>query len=494
MLLRNLVQDLEFDILSGDLNIEVSSITYDSRKVLDNSIFIAITGFSVDGHSFIETAINSGAKTIIVEKDVHIDSDIAILKVKDSRNALAKISATFFDNPTKKLNMIGVTGTNGKTSVTYLLKAIYDKANKDTGIIGTNGSIIKNKLIKNKNTTPESLDLQQLFTDMIRVNTTDCIMEVSSHSLSLDRVAYCDFNIGIFTNLTPDHLELHNSMEEYFRAKAKLFYLTNDYNIINVDDPYGKRLAEEVKNLPATLITYGIDNKSDIYATDIEYYADSVSYIANTPGGSIRVKINIPGIIYVYNSLAAIACAYSNNIDLKDIQEGINSVTGIKGRFEIVPTNKDFTVIIDFAHTEDGLEKALTTIKQFAKGRIILVFGVYAAPGEKGSDKRWGMGKVAAKYADLAIVTSDNPKDQDPISIIDEIVKSIKANSGTYTAIVDRKEAIKHAIEISQKDDIIFIAGKGHETTQIIGSEEIPFNESEIVTETINNSENIKIG
>lgn len=491
--LLKLVNNLEFDIICGDLNIEITSIAYDSRKAEKNSVFVAIPGFSVDGHNFINMAINNGAKVIIVEKNIPIDSKVTVLKVKDSRNALAKISNNFYDNPTEKINMIGVTGTNGKTSVTYLLKSIYDKDNRNTGLIGTNGSIIKDKHIKNKNTTPESLDLQQLFSHMLEVDTSDCIMEVSSHSLSLDRVAYCDFNIGIFTNLSPDHLELHNSMEEYYKAKAKLFHLTKDYNIINVDEPYGERLAHEVKNIGPDLITYGVTNEADIYATNIEYSSDSVSYTVNTPKGSIDIKVNIPGIIYVYNSLAAIACAYCNNIDLNIIKEGIASVTGIKGRFEIVPTSKDFTVIIDFAHTEDGLEKALTTIKQFAKGRIILVFGVYAAAGEKGSDKRWGMGKVAAKHSDLAIVTSDNPKDQNPIAIIEEIVESIKIHDGEYAAVVDRKKAIKHAIEISRKDDIIFIAGKGHETTQIIGSEEIPFNESEIVAETIKGSDGIKI-
>lgn len=493
MLLSKLIKNLEYTLTSGSLEVEISSIAYDSRRVAENSIFVAVTGFSVDGHKFIDMAIKNGAKAIVVEKDICVETDVTIIKVKDTRNVLAKLSALFFDNPTSKFNLIGVTGTNGKTSVTYILKAIYDRANRTTGLIGTNGTIIKNQSIKNKNTTPESLDLQQLFSNMVAANTSDCIMEVSSHSLSLDRVAYSNFNVGIFTNLTPDHLELHKSMEEYFRAKAKLFYLSTDFNIINVDDPYGKRLADEVSNLNTKLITYGINNEADIYASNIEYSSDSVTYIANTPKGQILIKVNIPGVIYVYNSLAAIACAYCNNISLKDIQTGISSVKGIKGRFEIVPTNKDFTVIIDFAHTEDGLQKALTTVKQFAKGRIILVFGVYAAPGEEGSDKRWGMGKVAAEYADIAIVTSDNPKEQDPVSIIEDIVESIKVHNGEFKAIVDRKEAIKYAIGISQKDDIIFIAGKGHETTQIIGTEEIPFNEKEIVTETIKNSGEIKI-
>lgn len=493
MLLTTLIKDLEFNIIKGDLSIDISGIAYDSREVMKNGVFVAMSGFKMDGHDFIQQAITMGANTIVLEKDIPIKEDVTVLKVGDSRKALAKIASNFYNKPTEKLNMVGITGTNGKTSTTYFIKSIFDCANKSTGLIGTIGTMIDNKIMQNKNTTPESLNLQGIFNNMLKANTENCIMEVSSHSLSLNRVAYCDFNTGIFTNLSPDHLELHNSMEEYFNAKAELFKMTRDYNIINVDDEYGRRLIERVKNYDTKLITYGIENEADIYATNIRYSGDCTKYTLNTPKGSIEITVNIPGDIYVYNSLGAIACAYCNDIDLKVIQKGIEELKNIKGRFEVIYKDQDYKIIVDFAHTEDGLQKALTTIKPFTKGRVIVVFGVYAAPGELGRDKRRAMGKVAAKYSDFAVVTSDNPKEQDPNLIIQEIVQAIKEENGKHIAIIDRKEAIKYAISISNKDDVILLAGKGHETSQAIGKEDVPFNETEIVTEIIRNTREAKI-
>lgn len=483
MRLASIVKDLDFDLVKGDLNIEVEAVAFDSREVIQNSVFVAISGFTVDGHNFIPKAISLGANVIIVEKDVQVDEAVTVLKVKDTRDALALLSSNFYDMPTNKLNMIGITGTNGKTSISYFMKSILKQAGQHVGIIGTIGTMIGDQLKKNKNTTPESLYLQQIFADMVKSDISHCVMEVSSHALSLKRVAYSRFHTGIFTNLTPDHLELHNSMEEYFEAKALLFDLTTDYNIINVDDPYGQRLIDKVKHYTTKLITYGIDNKADVYATDIRYSIDSTVFKVHTPSGSIEIKVNLPGKIYVLNSLAAIACAYCNGIDLEIIKEGIQAVEAIKGRMEVVYKDQDNLVIVDFAHTEDSLEKALLTLRPYAKGRIILVFGVYAAAGELGHDKRISMGKVAAEHADFSVVTSDNPKDQDPDAIIAEIIASMDEAGGSYKAIVDRKEAIEYALSISRKNDIVLITGKGHETTQVIGKTEIPFNEAEIVNE-----------
>ncbi len=485
MLLASIVRGLDFVKIKGDLEIEVSNIAYDSREVMDNSIFVAISGYTVDGHQFIEKAIEMGATTIIIEKDVSIKNNVTVLKVSDSRKALAKISSNYYYNPTKKLDLVGITGTNGKTSTAYFIKSIYEQADKSVGLIGTIGTIIDNKIIKNKNTTPESLNLQQIFYKMVKSNIKHCIMEVSSHALCLNRVAYSSYNTNIFTNLSPDHLELHKNMDNYYHAKAKLFEITKDYNIINIDDEYGRKLAEKIINNDAKLITYGIVNNADIYASDIHYSAEFTTYDLHTPTGNIAIKVNLPGMIYVYNSLAAIACAYSNNISFEDIQKGIAAIDRIKGRFEVVYKDNDYKIIIDFAHTEDGLVKALTTLRSFSKGRIILVFGVYAAVGEQGREKRRAMGKIAANFSDFAIVTSDNPKEQDPLLIIEEIVEAIEEEKGYYKAIVDREEAITYALEMSKKDDTILIAGKGHETTQIIGDKEIPFNEAEIVAEFI---------
>ncbi|OIK09670.1 UDP-N-acetylmuramoyl-L-alanyl-D-glutamate--2,6-diaminopimelate ligase [Bacillus sp. MUM 116] len=487
MLLTDVVKDLEFEPIKGDLDREVNSIAYDSREVVENGLFVAISGFKVDGHGFIEKAIEMGATTIIVEKDVWVEDYVTILKVADSRKALACVSANFYQNPTEKFNLIGITGTNGKTSITYFLKSIFEEAQKSVGLIGTIGTVIDNKLMKNQNTTPESLNLQKIFTDMVDAGTDDCIMEVSSHALSLNRVAYCNFNTGIFTNLTPDHLELHHNMEDYFQAKALLFDMTQDYNIINNDDPCGKRLIDKIKDYDTTLITYGMDSDSDIYASEIRYFADYTLYTVNTPKGNIEVRVNIPGDIYVYNSLAAIACAYCHNIDLKVIQKGISDLEGIKGRMEVVFKDKDYKIVIDFAHTEDGLEKALTSLRPYTKGKLIVVFGVYAPDDKIGKLKRRAMGKVAAKYADLVIVTSDNPKDLDPNFIIDEIVEGVEEENGDFKVFVDRLEAIQYAIHVSTEEDTILIAGKGHETAQIVGKKEIPFNEAEIVKETLRN-------
>ncbi|NDI35170.1 UDP-N-acetylmuramoyl-L-alanyl-D-glutamate--2,6-diaminopimelate ligase [Chengkuizengella sediminis] len=487
MLLSSALQDLNFVKIKGDTNIEINAVAYDSREVIENSIFVAISGFAVDGHTFIQKAIDMGATAIIVEKDLNIEGNITVLKVNNSRTALARISSNFYHRPTEKLNIVGITGTNGKTSISYFLKSIFEHAERSVGLIGTIGTMINNNVEKNKNTTPESLNLQQIFSKMTKVETDHCIMEVSSHALNLNRVAYSHFNTAIFTNLSPDHLELHHDMEEYFEAKAKLFELAKDYNIINVDDEYGKRLIQIVQNYDAKLLTYGIENTADIYASDIKYSANGSTYMVHTPKGCIEIKVNLPGVIYVYNSLAAIACAYSNQIPLEIIKEGIHKLEGIKGRFEIVYQKNNYKIVIDFAHTEDALKNALLTLKQHAKGRIIVVFGVYADAGESGTDKRKAMGQVAAKYADFSIVTSDNPKDQDPDLIIQDIVQAIEKESGsdTYDAVIDRKEAIKYAIDISEKDDIILIAGKGHETSQIIGKTEIPFNESEIVLDIL---------
>lgn len=486
MLLTKIIKDLDYIEIVGDLNKEISKIAYDSREIVDNGVFVAISGFTVDGHKFIDTAIQNGAKTIILEKDINIDNaEITTIKVKDSRSALAKISSNYYNNPTERINMIGLTGTNGKTSTSFLVKSIFEQANKPIGLIGTMGSIVGYKVMETKNTTPESLNLQNMFSEMENIATKNCIMEVSSHALSLSRVASCDFNIGVFTNLSPDHLELHHDMEEYFYAKAKLFEMTKDYNIINIDDEYGRRLISEIKNPNAKTVTYGIENKADIYATDICYSAESTKYTVITPKGNMEININLPGAIYVYNSLAAIACAYYNDIEFEDIQKGIELVKDIKGRFEIVYREKDFKVIVDFAHTEDSLEKTLKTIRPFAKGRIILVFGVYAPGGKEGESKRKGMGRVAAEYADFSVVTSDNPKNYNPDLIIEDIIKTIQEYSKNYKAVVDRKEAIEYAIRMSNEDDVILIAGKGHETSQIINGVEIPFNEAEIVAQTI---------
>lgn len=490
MLLNTLLTDVPYDLLQGSLNKNIQSITYDSREVKANSVFVAITGFSQDGHQYIHKAIELGATVILVEKNVTcVDfPDVTFLKVANTRKALALLSANLYDHPGDSMELIGITGTNGKTSTTYLLKSILEQAEQTHALIGTTGVFINDQKIDAKTTTPttpESLELQQILCEMKNACVSTCMMEVSSHALHLHRVDGLHYDIGVFMNLTPDHLEMHKTMEDYFQAKAMLFDLTSKYNIINVDDPYGKRLVEKLTQHQAKTITFGIHNEADIYPSSIEYSLEKTTFTVHTPTESAKMTIHIPGEIYVYNSLAAIASALSAGIPMKMIQKGLAQVKQIKGRLEVAYSSNDLNVVIDFAHTEDSLKNALQTLKPHVKGKLILVFGVYADMSKSGEDKRLGMGTIAAKYADFSIVTSDNPKLNDPEKILHEVSQAVQANNGSYKAILDRKKAIEYAIEISEKNDMILIAGKGHETTQVIGTKEIPFNEKEIVLDAI---------
>lgn len=479
--LQNLLNGIDYEFIKKGSSTNVENISFDSRSIKKNGLFIAIKGFEVDGHNFINDAIKNGANTLIVSDDINTSIDVNIIKVNNTREILSKLSANYYSDPTEKLNLIGITGTNGKTSIAYFIKSIFEKANKKIGLIGTNEINLNNKIIKSKNTTPEALDLQRIFKEALNLEIGHMVMEVSSHALELKRVdSNTKFNIGIYTNLSPDHLELHGSMDNYFKAKLKLFYLTNDFNIINIDDEYGEKIVNKANEFKSKLITYGIDNKADIRAEILQITKEFsiVKVIAFNDEFSLR--INIPSKIYIYNALAAIACGYALNMDLNSIKLGIESVSGIRGRIEEVKINKDYKVFIDFAHTEDGLKNILNTVRTFTENRIILVFGVYGSAGSK----RVKMGKVASEYADFSIITSDNPKREDPLKIIDEI--SVEMDDKKFKKIIDRKEAIHYALSIARKGDIVLLAGKGHESTQKIGDKEIPFSERDIVLEYSN--------
>lgn len=481
MKLSELINKANILDIKGPLDIEIDKVVYDSRNITKGSVFIAISGFKVDGHDFIDDVIRSGAKAIVVEKDIDA-KDVTVIKVKNTRYALAEISSRFYENPSSKLNLIGITGTNAKTTTTYLIQSIFESANKKTGIVGTIGNIIDGKLFKTNNTTPQSLELQQTFNQMVDAKMDSCIMEVSSHALELDRVSFSDFEVGIFTNLSVDHLDFHKNLENYFDAKLKLFYMTKKYNIINADDEYGMRIIDKIKDRETPLITYGIQNESDIYATDIEYHLDGVEFKLHTPKGSTDIKVKIPGEFSVYNSLAAAACAFVYDISLNDIKDGLETIEGVKGRFEVVSNEDDFVVIVDFAHTPDALEKVLKSVRDFAKGRIVVVFG---AGGDRDSSKRAIMGEVVGKYADFSIVTSDNPRTEDPKKIIGDILLGTKSVTDKYISITDRKEAIEYAIKNKEKNDIILLTGKGHENYIIIGEEKLSFDEREVVKNAI---------
>ena len=481
MNLKDLINEENILDVKGTLDIDVENIVYDSRYANKGSVFVAIKGFTVDGHDYIEEVVKKGVRALVVEEDISIE-DVTIVKVKDSRNILASMSVKFYDHPSSKLDLIGVTGTNAKTTTTYLMQSIFESVNKKTGIVGTIGNIIDGKMFKTNNTTPQSLELQETFNNMVKAQVDTCFMEVSSHALDLDRVTYSDFQVGIFTNLSVEHLDFHKNLENYFEAKLKLFSMTTKFNIINIDDEYGKKIIDKIKHIETPLITYGIKNDADIYATDIVYHLDGVDFKLNTPRGEIDLKMNIPGEFSVYNGLTAAACAYAYDISLEDIKKGLESIEGVKGRFEVVTSEKDFVVIIDFAHTPDALEKVLESVKEFAKGRIVVVFG---AGGDRDATKRAPMGEAVGKYADMSIVTSDNPRTEDPEKIIEDILIGTKNVTDKYVAIRDRKQAIKYAIENKQENDIILLAGKGHETYTIVGDEKLPFDERKIVEDIL---------
>lgn len=473
-----ILDGLAYECVKGTLDQPISGLYYDSRKVSPGGLFVAVKGFDVDGHAFVDKAIQNGAKIVVAERVDPRWPDVTVIRVEDSRLALALLSANYFRKPTEKLNLIGLTGTNGKTSISFYIQSILKKSGHSVGVIGTMGVWINDRHIPTHNTTPESYDVQRICAEMVLEGVTHCVMEASSHALELNRVAACAFNTGVFTNLTPDHLELHHTMANYFEAKAKLFQMTSHKNIINHDDPYGQML---LKRHPEQTLTYGLTAESDVFATDIEASFSGSTWTLKSPVGAIRVHTHQPGQIYVYNALGAAAWAISEGFSLQTIKEGIEAVEAIKGRFETVYQDEDKCVIVDFAHTEDGLMNALKALKPFAKGRLLLVFGVYAAPLEEGLPKRIAMGKVAAQYADYSVVTSDNPKKQDPEAIIADIAKAMTQAKGDFTTCVDRKEAICMALDLMQAGDVLLIAGKGHETAQVIGGIEMPFNEKEIV-------------
>lgn len=487
MELARFLDNNHYEVIQGSLNKYITSISYNSNTVTKGGAFVAIKGFSDDGHNYIYNAIKNGATVIFIQNPLSdsYPEDVTIVQVDNTRILLARLSKQFYKNPSNRLKVVGITGTNGKTSISKFLNSIHMEANNSVATLGTNGLFINNRqhpFSSSTATTPESTDVQNLFQKLVCKNIHNVVMEVSSHSLELHRVTGIDFHTGIFVNLTPDHLELHKTLDNYFYAKSKLFDLTTKNNIINIDDPYGEKLAEMCKVKGVNVTTVGIHSKADIRAKNIKYSLYGSTYTIQTPTYELDIKVQLPGEIYVYNSLLAFACAYVNNIPKQTIKIGIEKVEKISGRFNIIYEEGDFRVIIDFAHTEDGLKNLLKTVKPFVKGRLILVFGVYADMSQQGREKRINMGKVAGQYADLSVITLDNPKHFDQNIIINQIVEGIKSNKEVlYKTILDRKKAIQYAISQGSEQDIIVIAGKGHERYQIINDKQIYLNEEEIV-------------
>lgn len=486
MKLQKILENIGIKLIQGSLDQEINMLEYDSRKILYGDAFFCIEGYKTDGHYYIDNAIKQGAKVIIDTKDanelnklINIDmlKDITFIKVQDARKALAIASSNYYQKPADKLKIIGVTGTNGKTTTTFMLKSILEQSGKKAGLLGTIYNLIIDSKVPSQRTTLESLELNKLFSEMVAKNVEYCVMEVSSHSLYLNRVYGINFKQGIFTNLTLDHLDFHKTFENYYNSKLILF--KNSKNcVINIDDEYGKRIISDTNSAN---ITYGINHCADVYASNIKNSSKGIQFDLNYSGIIHRINLSLPGIYNVYNALACAAACINEGISIEDIEKGLQNVT-VPGRCEIVTKsyNLGYEIIIDYAHTPDGLENILKTVREFTKGRLIVVFG---CGGDRDKEKRPIMGEIGTRLSDLAIITSDNPRTEKPEEIINDIVAGVKSNN--YILITDRKTAICEAVRIANKNDTVVIAGKGHEDYQVLKDKTVNFNEKQIIQEAL---------
>lgn len=491
MKLKKLLVGIENFKAKGDMDLEIKKIECNSKKVVPNSLFVAIKGYDFDGHEYIEEAVQNGATAVMLDmsadfKKIKVPKDITVIITEDTRKALAKVSCNFFGNPSRLFKLIGVTGTKGKTTTTYMIKSILEKAGYKVGLIGTIANYIGEECLGfSDRTTPESLELQELFFKMAKEKVDYVVMEVSSQSLKLSRVDGCFFDYAIFTNLYKDHISLkeHSSMDEYFESKLKLFSMVPK-GFVNSDDFKCNKIIKASPN--CDIKTYAVDNKADLLAKDITITNVSVDFKVKIGTRNERIKVGIPGRYSVYNALAAISLALSIGIDAEKIKEGLLNIV-VPGRNELVPNKEDLAIMIDYAHTAESLENILQATKTYTPGRVICVFG---CGGDRDKEKREKMGEVAGRVADYTIVTTDNPRTEDPKEIIQEIEKGISKTKGKYEVEVDRKKAIKKAIKMMNKRDIVILAGKGHETYQEINGKKYPFDERIIVKEILGEKKN----
>ena len=476
MKLKELLKDIQVLEATADMELEIADIAYDSRKVQPGGMFVAITGFATDGNRFIPMAMEKGAAVVVTAKKP--EAEIPYVLVESDRLALAYLGRNFYGDPAAAMQMIGVTGTNGKTSSTLLLKHVLEVVKgAKVGLMGTMENIIGDEHIPADRTTPESFDLQALLGRMRDAGCTHVIMEVSSHALCLDRVAGITYDVASFTNLTEDHLDFHKTMEAYCDAKAILFSRCRKA-VGNLDDSWYDRLCG---NACCPVLTVSAKGNADLYAKDLELLSDGVSFTAISGEEQVFVKLPIPGKFTVYNALNVLGMAMQLDISLSDAANALRTAAGVKGRVEVVPTpGKDYTILIDYAHTPDGLENVLTSAKGFCKGRLIAVFG---CGGDRDPIKRPIMGKIGTDIADWSVITSDNPRTEDPAKIIEDIVKGIDSGKNNYEIIENRPKAIRHAMDIAEKNDIIILAGKGHETYQEICGVKHHLDEREVVAE-----------
>jgi len=498
MELKKLIEGVEVKKIVGDPLKEVDGVAYHSKQIGQGFLFAAIRGLEVDGHQFIGEAIQRGAGVVVSEEEREV-SDRTLILVPNSRQALAKIAINFYGDPSSRLKLIGITGTNGKTTTTYLLESIFEKAGRTAGVIGTINYRFGHRITPAPNTTPESLDLQRILWEMSTEGTSHVIIEVSSHGLDLDRVFGCQFDGAVFTNLTSEHLDYHKTLEQYFESKKKLFSdsLVNSrkkgrFAVTNLDDPRGEKI---VKGISLPIIRYGLSPSCDVTAERVISSFEGLSCRVRTPKGDLSIRSKLIGDFNVYNILAAVSVGIAMGVPLETLKEGVEGLEGVSGRFENVENTKGLYVIVDYAHTHDALERVLLGLKRIVRngggdpGKMITVFG---CGGDRDRTKRPLMGEVAGKYSDLAILTSDNPRTEDPLAILEEVEKGLKSlplnewrpnemelwrSKKGYLKVPDRREAIRMAIRLAQPLDTVLIAGKGHEDYQIIGKKRFPFDD-----------------
>ena len=474
MKLKELLKGIAVLECTADPELEIEDVHYDSRKVTSGSLFVAISGFASDGNRFIPMAMSKGAAVVVTAK--RPDHDVPYVLVESDRLALAVLGCNFFNHPAKRMTMIGVTGTNGKTSTTLLLKQVLEKTlGAKVGLIGTMANMVGEEVIPTERTTPESFDLQALFGRMRDAGCTHVVMEVSSHAVTLERIGGTHFDIAAFTNLTEDHLDFHKTMDAYCDAKAELFRRC-DKAVVNIDDSYSGRI---LSSAACPVLTTSVAASADLRAEHLELLSEGISFTAICGEEQAAVHLPIPGKFTVYNALTVLGIARQLGISLAAAAEALKTAEGVKGRVEVVPTpGMPYSVLIDYAHTPDGLENVLSSVKDFCRGRLISVFG---CGGDRDPMKRPIMGRIGVERSDLAIITSDNPRTEAPMAIIEDILKGVNPELGEYIVMEDRRAAIRYAMDIAKKDDIIVLAGKGHETYQEINGHKYHLDEREEV-------------
>ncbi|MEE1243699.1 MAG: UDP-N-acetylmuramoyl-L-alanyl-D-glutamate--2,6-diaminopimelate ligase [Frisingicoccus sp.] len=482
MKLSKLLERMEYECVQGSVDIPISHLLYDSRNACPDGVFVCISGAVMDGHKFIMDVVNHGVRAVIVEKDVKAPDYVTVIRVKNTREALAYMSAAYFGYPAEELTTIGITGTKGKTTTTYMVRSILENSGFKTGLIGTIETIIGKKVIKANNTTPESYLIQQYFRDMVNAGCQCVVMEVSSQGLMMHRVDGFTFDYGIFTNLGPDHIgpNEHKDLDDYIHCKSLLFQKCR-HGIVNMDDEYVDRIT---KDHTCDLQTFGMSEKADFCAKDIHLLQKpGILGITYTLSGRMHmnVEIDVPGSFSVYNSLTAIAICHNFNVPEENILKALKDIR-VKGRLEIVPISPKFTLMIDYAHNAMALESLLKSLKEYHPKRLVTLFG---CGGNRDPHRRFEMGEVSSNLSDLTVVTSDNPRFEEPMDIIKDILVGVKKGPGKYITIPDRKEAIKYCIDHAEEGDVIILAGKGHEDYQEIKGIKYPMDERVLITEIL---------